>query len=205
MAGAKRASLTGYSGHSRDDPGWLCTLGPQIVTLTGVFIGQMPLPVYGERGYSDGSSSVYDAAVAFCPSNGIPGCRFPPPVPLGCLPIVNSSPNLRSPSPIFTLQLPATVHSVDSHYCPGYISKAMAWIICVILTPFRLSKISCLRELKHVFLLSQAIVLDAGISLLPQFPYSLGAGQILLALLPPPSPFFHPTKLCMDLLYIPFW
>lgn len=48
-AGAKRASLTGYSRHSRDDPGWLCTLGPQIVTLTGVFIGQMPLPVYGER------------------------------------------------------------------------------------------------------------------------------------------------------------
>ena len=79
-------------------------------------------------------------------------------------------------SPIPMLQLPAT-------YSGGLVSlsmvcRAMAWIVRVVLTPLRLSQISCLPSESLKCFLSVPTDCPLGISPLLQLPYRTGAGSV---------------------------
>ena len=137
----QRAFLTGLSlllgaaGTPRP-PSWgpslLCSIsGTQMAILSGVFLcSQLPVPgdSRGGKGCSDGFT---DSAV----SPGLHGCwpfihRDLPRVSSGRLPAVRSR------------QLPATVCSRGLASL-SRVCKAVARIVCVVLTPFRRSQISC--------------------------------------------------------------
>ena len=177
----------------------------QCATLTEVFLcwSAVGSGVWGERGYSDGSTPC-----ALPP--------WPPSFPLGAFPMWISflpSPQL-SPqsqqqflawycSPIPTLHLPATMHSRGLASLYG-VQRAVVRIICVVLTTFRLSQISCftLRQPQMLPFCPKQLPWIWGSHPCFSSPTIWLQAVLLILLLFFPS-YLHPTKFCMSL-YIPF-
>ena len=142
-------------------------------------------------------------------------------IPLDCLPAVNSRPlpgmSLRhplglspcsqqqtspwdcSPTPMFQLPVITLSRVLVSL---SVVRRAVASIVCVAVTPFRLSQMRCctLQQLK-CFPSVPNNCPDLGISLPLQFPHLLVAGPVLLTPLFPS--YLHLTEYYMDL-YIHF-
>ena len=137
---------------------------------------------------------MYDSAVLpcfhGCPAflTGISHCDLLPHIPLIRLSVVNSSlhPGIAPQSLNFSSQPLRLL--VDLHPCPGNV-----WLHkdCLILIPFRLSKISFFTLGLKCFSSDQDNCPNVGIRPLLQFPHPLRAGPILLTLpffpLVPPS------------------
>ena len=146
-------------------------------------------------------ASAHDSAVVPCfhthfPPKAFPTMDFHPSISSGRLPIVKNSPG--SPwdcSPIPASSSQPLCALVDLHPCLE-VCRTMAWMVCVVLTPFRLLQISCFTLIvSDVSPPSQPIAPDTGISPLlqltnPQLQF------VLLSLLLPS--FLHPTELCVD-------
>ena len=139
-------------------------------------------------------------------STRIPGCRFPPSLPLVLSPCSQqqSSPRVCSPIPTFQLSVPMCT---CGHTSQSVVHRAVAWTACVGLT------LSCLPQTGHFTLLqqpqgspsvpndfpiSEGASPDVGTSPLLQLPFR-GAEPVLLPLLFFFPSFFHPTWFCRDL------
>ena len=105
-------------------------------------------------------------------------------------------------SPIPMLQLPATMHTKELSSLTG-AHRAVAWIVYVLLTPFRLSQINDTASLSNSFKCFSSISnysSHGGISPLLQLFHPSVPLSVFCCF---PS-FLHPTEFCVDQ-YIPFW
>ena len=93
-------------------------------------------PLYGL------SSSIPLPWLLSFPPKAFPAANFLTPVPL--TPLLQSTAVFpQNCSPVSTLQLPATLHT-SGHISLSRVCRTLAQIVCVVLTLFRLSQITCL-------------------------------------------------------------
>jgi len=138
------------------------------------------------------SSNILFLVATWFFSKGILGVDFLPPSPQ-LSPCHQQQSLLWDCPPIPILHLPAATHTNGP--TPQFrVCRAMTRIICVVLTPFRLSQISCFTLQQTQFLpLCPNRFPWMEESLPASVPLPWGAGLVLLALLLLPS-FFHPTQ-----------
>ena len=154
------------------------------------------------RGYRDGSTPTHDSAVLPC-FHGCPAFfqrhsapQSPPSHPLQPSPHSQQQASLWKCSPIPKLQLPDTMCSRGLASLSG-LCRAAARIVFVILTPFKLSQISCCTLYSPTlfpFVLNNCCAV--GVWALLQFPHPLGSGPVLLTLLFFPSSIL-PSSVCI--------
>ena len=138
-------------------------------------------PLYGL------SSSIPLPWLLSFPPKAFPAANFLTPVPLTHL-LQSTAVFPQNCSPVSTLQLPATLHT-SGHVSLSRVGRALARKVCVVLTLFRLSQISCLTLRQPQMLLFHPNQLHQMQESLPSSSSPTPGHRYVHAGSPPPSPF----------------